>query len=96
MAHRRSPGGIPDRLTVSGLDQLIHSLADRAGLDKCVYPHLLRHSFATEMLNRGMDAITLSRILGHSSLVMIQRTYAHQTVGDLSHALLRALAEQRK
>jgi integrase len=47
--------------------------------------------FATEMLNRGMDAIKLSRILGHSSLAMIQRTYANQTVGDLSDALLRTL-----
>jgi len=81
---------------VSGLDQLIRGLAERAGFDKRVYPHLLRHSFATEMLNRGMDAITLSRILGHSSLVMIQRTYANQTVGDLSAALLKALAEGRK
>jgi site-specific recombinase XerD len=96
VALRRSPGGIHERLTVSGLDQLMHSLAERAGMGKRVYPHLLRHSFATEMLNRGMDAITLSRILGHSSLVMIQRTYAHQTVGDLCDALLKALAEGRK
>jgi integrase/recombinase XerD len=89
-------GGIHEHLTVSGLDQLIRGLAERAGFDKRVYPHLLRHSFAAEMLNRGMDAITLSRILGHSSLVMIQRTYANQTVGDLSAALLKALAEGRK
>jgi integrase len=95
VAHRRSPGGIHERLALSGLDQLIRGLAERAGFDKRVYPHLLRHSFATEMLNRGMDAITLSRILGHSSLVMIQRTYANQTVGDLSAALLKALAEGR-
>lgn len=95
VAHRRRPGGVHERLTVSGLDQLIHSLGERAGLTKRVYPHLLRHSFATEMLNRGMDAITLSRILGHSSLTMIQRTYTHQTVGDLSAALLRALAQDR-
>ena len=95
VAHRRSPGGIHERLTVSGLDQLIRSLAERAGFDKRVYPHLLRHSFATEMLNRGMDAITLSRILGHTSLAMIQRTYANQSAGDLSEALLRALAKDR-
>jgi integrase/recombinase XerD len=92
VALRRRPGGGHERLTVSGLNQLIHELSDKAGLDKRVYPHLLRHSFATEMLNRGMDAITLSRILGHSSLVMIHRTYTHQTAGDLSDALLRALA----
>ncbi len=95
IALRRSPGGGHGRLTLSGLDQLMSGLGKRAGLDKRVYPHLLRHSFATEMLNRGMDAITLSRILGHSSLVMIQRTYVHQTASDLSAALLRALARDR-
>jgi integrase/recombinase XerD len=64
----RRPGGGYEQLTVSGLDQLIRGLGERAGLEKRIYPHLLRHSFATEMLNRRMDAITLSRILGHSSL----------------------------
>jgi integrase/recombinase XerD len=92
VANRRRPGGVHERLTVSGLEQMIRTLGEKVGIAKRVYPHLLRHSFATEMLNRGMDAITLSRILGHSSLVMIQRTYANQTVGDLSNALLKALA----
>jgi len=92
VAQRRRPGDGYERLTVSGLEQLVRALGDRAGLAKRVYPHLFRHSFATEMLNRGMDAVTLSRILGHSSLVMIQRTYANQSAGDLSDALLRALA----
>jgi integrase/recombinase XerD len=72
----RAAGARRQTLTVSGVAQLLHSLAEQAGLSKRVYPHLLRHSFATEMLNRGMDAITLSRILGHSSLTMIRRTYA--------------------
>ncbi len=89
---RRRPGAGHTPLTVSGVGQLIRDLGERAGLQKRVYPHLLRHSFATTMLNRGMDPITLSRILGHSSLLMIQRTYTHQTVGDPSEALLRALA----
>ena len=91
LAQRRRRGGGYEQLTVSGLDQLIRGLGERAGLEKRIYPHLLRHSFATEMLNRRMDAITLSRILGHSSLAMIQRNYSHQTAGDLSEALLRAL-----
>ncbi len=78
LALRIRPGGGHPELAASGLDQLIRDLGERAGLGKRVYPHLLRHSFATEMLNRGMDAITLSRILGHSSLHLIQRTYAHR------------------
>ena len=91
VALQRSPSGGHGQLTLSGLEQLVRDLGERAGSGKRVYPHLFRHSFATEMLNRGMDAITLSRILGHSSLVMIQRTYANQTAADLSEALLRAL-----
>ncbi|MGI8564801.1 MAG: tyrosine-type recombinase/integrase [Candidatus Dormibacter sp.] len=87
----RQPGRGYEALTTNGLQQLIRILGERAGLQKRVHPHLLRHSFATTMLNRGMDSITLSRILGHASLVMIQRTYAHQTAGDLSESLLRAL-----
>lgn len=90
----RRRGGAYEPLTTAGLQQLIRILGERAGLQKRVHPHLLRHSFATTMLNRQMDPITLSRILGHASLVMIQRTYAHQTAGDLSEALLRALARE--
>jgi integrase/recombinase XerD len=81
LALRRRPGGSRGRLTVSGIEQVLHSMGARAGVTKRIFPHLMRHSFATEMLNRGMDAITLSRILGHTSLVMIQRTYAHQRTG---------------
>jgi integrase/recombinase XerC len=90
---RRAGGGY-EGLTTTGLQQLIRILGERAGIQKRVHTHLLRHSFATLMLNRGMDSITLSKILGHASLVMIQRTYAHQTAGDLSDALLRALTAE--
>lgn len=91
---KRMPRGGYEPLGTAGLNQLIRILAERAGLKKRVYPHLLRHSFATTMLNRGMDPITLSRILGHSSLLMIQRNYAHQNASDLSEALVRALSRE--
>ena len=93
LALRRSPLGTFDALTTSGVSQLLRALAVTAGIKKRVHPHLLRHSFATWALTRGMNPLTLAQILGHSSLVMIQNVYAHLTPADSYDALLKVLAE---
>ena len=66
--------------------------AYRAGITKRVYPHLFRHSFATEALRRGMNPIQLAKILGHTSLRMIERTYSHLDQTDAYDAVLKMLA----
>jgi integrase/recombinase XerD len=65
---KRRPGGDYGPLTPSGVEQLIQDLRQRAGITKRVYPHLLRHSYATWALARGMNPIMLAHILGHTSL----------------------------
>jgi integrase/recombinase XerD len=94
LSHRRRPDGEYGPLTTSGVDQMIRNLAVAAGISKRVYPHLMRHSFATWQLTRGMNPIQLARILGHSSLAMIQDVYAHLSPGDAYEAMLRTLREE--
>jgi integrase/recombinase XerD len=84
---RRGRHGDHEPLTRSGVDQLVRLLGEEAGLDKRVHPHLLRHSFATWALTRGMNPIQLAQIMGHSSLAMIQSVYAHLTPQDAYAAL---------
>lgn len=52
---RRSNGGDYEALTTSGVDQLVRNVAESAGITKRAYPHLLRYSFATWQLSRGMN-----------------------------------------
>ncbi len=49
----------------------------RAGLDSALRFHDLRHTFASHWVLAGGDIFRLSKILGHSSVVITQRTYAH-------------------
>jgi integrase/recombinase XerC len=52
-------------------------------------PHVLRHSFATEMLNRGADLNAIKEILGHASLAATQ-VYTHNTIEKLKEAYKQA------
>jgi len=78
------------RLTGRSVERLIKSYAQKAGLDKTVTPHTLRHTFATHLLSAGADLRTVQELLGHSSLSTTQ-VYTHVTrerlksVYDLAH-----------
>lgn len=89
----RKPSGQREPLTLSGLQKLIRALAREAKITKRVHPHLLRHSYATWALSRGMNPIQLADILGHVGLTMIQRNYAHLSSRDAYDAQARLFAE---
>lgn len=55
-------------------------MADDAGLEADVTPHVLRHTFATTSLENGVDLAFLSKILGHSSTSFTAATYVHPSV----------------
>jgi integrase/recombinase XerD len=64
-------------LTRAGAFLVLRRLAERAGLDpERVHPHLLRHSFATHLLEGGADLRSVQEMLGHADLGTTER-YTH-------------------
>jgi integrase/recombinase XerD len=64
------------RLTPDRIWQLVKEAARQAGLPSNVYPHLLRHSFATHLLENGADLRIIQELLGHADFSTTQ-IYTH-------------------
>lgn len=72
------------RLGGRSIQREIKKIADRAGINKSIYPHLFRHSFATHNLNSGMPMPIIQHLMGHESPATTQ-IYAELSEENIRH-----------
>jgi integrase/recombinase XerD len=65
-------------LTPKAVDCLIKSVANKALIRKRIHPHVMRHTFATTLLDKDNDLKTVQALMGHSH-IRTTETYLHST-----------------
>ncbi len=66
------------RLTSRSVERIVKHYAVKAGISRKVTPHIVRHSFATDLLSNGADLRSVQALLGHSNIQTTQ-VYTHVT-----------------
>lgn len=70
-------------LTPSAVRKKLHDLSRRAGIDKRITPHQLRHAFATALAREGVPLPLISAALGHSSTATTDRYIRHVAASEV-------------
>lgn len=101
--HYLFPGKTDDRpYAGTSIQKAIKASARRSGIQKAITPHVLRHSYATGLLEAGVDILTISRLLGHASFATtmiylhVRRPHLESTPSPLDWLPVRQLPTWRQ
>ncbi len=87
-----SNGGI---ITERGVRYVLDQIIKKTSLNKSISPHVLRHSFATHLLNEGCDLLTVQKLLGHESISATQ-IYTHVSTDRLKEVYYNSFPRAKK
>ncbi len=84
-----------NQITTRGIALILDKLVKKAALKKHVSPHMIRHTFATHLLNEGCDLLTVKELLGHESLESTA-IYTHVSNERLREVILKCHPRSNK
>lgn len=84
-----------ERLTSRGIRYILNKIIEKTSIETKISPHMLRHTFATHMLNEGCDLLSVQELLGHESLRATQ-VYTHVTNDRLKDVYLKTHPRNKK
>ena len=83
------------QLTTRGVELVLNKIIEQTALTKKITPHMIRHSFATHLLNEGCDLLSVQELLGHESL-SATNIYTHVTNDRIKDIYLKTHPRARK